>query len=343
MLDLPLPQDYSDQLDALHLCAVWGPRLKSLMPGVRPQSGAVGTRWRYRDIRPQLLRATELTSADDAQRRVLGLINPGLRGMLAATPTIFLGLQIILPGEWAPKHRHSPTASRIIVEGEGGFTTVNGVKVPMADGDVVLTPTYHWHEHSHEGSGPMVWLDVLDLPITLGVGEAAFEPGGGAPTLANQPDGSAVTYICPGLIPFRSPLAKRPEYPMYRYEWRRVREALGAVCGRAGPRDAIHMMYVNPETGENLLKPFSYSVGMLRSGETVEPPVTSATSTLLVQDGRGQSEIDGETFDWEKSDAMAVPCFGHVRHTNTSTKEPAFLLQVDDAPLMHKLGYYQEL
>ena len=81
----------------------------------------------------------------------------------------------------------------------------------------------------------------------------------------------------------------------------------------------------------------------LRPGETVEPPVTSATSTILIQDGRGQSEIDGRTFNWEKRDSLAVPCFGKVVHTNTSSQEPAFLLQVDDAPLMHKLGYYQEI
>lgn len=342
---LNLPHDYSERLDTLNLRALWGPQLKSLMPGVRPQSGAVGAHWRYEEIRPELLRATELTTAEDAERRVLALINPGFQQMpvFAATPTIYLGLQIVLPGEWAPKHRHSPTASRIIVEGGGGFTTVNGVKIPMAEGDVVLTPTYHWHEHGHEGSGPMVWLDVLDIPITIAVGEAAFEPGGGIPTNSNRPDTSATTYICPGLIPFRSPLSRKPEYPMYRYEWQRVREALRIVATHAGKNDAIHMLYVNPETGENLLKPFNFSVRMLRPGETIEPRVTSATSTILIQDGNGQSEIDGRTFSWEKRDTLAVPCFGKVAHTNTSSREPAFLLQVDDTPLMHKLGYYQEV
>lgn len=342
---LNLPQDYSSDLDQLNLRALWGPQLKSLMPGVRPQSGAVAAIWRYRDVRPNLLRAAEITTAEEAERRVLALVNPGFAAMpvFAATPTIYLGLQIVLPGEWAPKHRHSPAASRIIVEGDGAYTTVEGVKIPMVEGDVVLTPTYHWHEHGHEGREPMVWLDVLDIPITIAVGEAAFEPGERTPTQTNRQDGSATTYICPGLIPYRSPLESRPEYPMFRYQWSRVREALDTVASYASKNEAIHMLYVNPETGENLLKPFSFSARMLRPGETVKPRVTSSTSTLLVQGGRGQSEIEGQTFDWEQRDTLAIPCFGNVSHMNTSSTEPAYLLQVDDTPLMHKLGYYQEV
>ncbi|OAN75720.1 hypothetical protein A8B82_01970 [Sulfitobacter sp. EhC04] len=342
---LNLPTDYSEQLDDLNLRALWGPQLKSLMPGIRPQPGTQGAHWKYRDVRPQLLRATELTTAENAERRVLALVNPGFGAMpvSAATPTIFLGLQIILPGEWAPKHRHSPTAARIIVEGEGAYTTVENSKVRMVEGDVVLTPTYHWHEHGHEGKEPMVWLDVLDIPITVAVGEAAFEPGGGVVTGTNQNDKSATVYTCPGIIPYRSPSEKRPEYPMFRYEWKRVRAALDTVAAYAGRDEPIHMMYVNPETGENLLKPFDFSARLLRPGETVEPKITSATSALLVQGGKGESEIDGKVFSWEQRDSLAVPCFSRVRHTNTSSSAPAYLLQVDDAPLMHKLGYYQEV
>lgn len=53
----------------------------------------------------------------------------------------------------------------MIVEGGGAYTTVNGEKCPMHRGDLILTPTGQWHEHGHDGTEPVVWLDVLDLPL----------------------------------------------------------------------------------------------------------------------------------------------------------------------------------
>lgn len=35
----------------------------------------------------------------------------------------------------------------------------------MAPGDVILTPSWHWHDHGNEGSDPVFWLDGLNLPI----------------------------------------------------------------------------------------------------------------------------------------------------------------------------------
>ena len=53
---------------------------------------------------------------------------------------------------------------RFIIEGNGGFTAVHGRRIQMTRGDVILTPTWNWHDHGKDGSGPMIWLDGLDLP-----------------------------------------------------------------------------------------------------------------------------------------------------------------------------------
>jgi gentisate 1,2-dioxygenase len=79
--------------------------------------------------------------------------------------TLYGGLQLINPGETAPAHRHLAFALRFIIEGSNGFTAVSGAKIIMEKGDVILTPSWQWHDHGHEGEGPMIWLDGLDLPL----------------------------------------------------------------------------------------------------------------------------------------------------------------------------------
>ena len=135
-----LPADYVKAINDLSVAPLW-PQLRGLLPRGKPARATQPFMWRYQDIRPHLLRAGELTPIEKAERRVLVLCNPG-HGLdkLVATPTIYVGLQLILPGEVAPAHRHTPTAVRFVIEGEGGYTTVNGEKCPMHKGDFILTP-----------------------------------------------------------------------------------------------------------------------------------------------------------------------------------------------------------
>lgn len=80
------------------------------------------------------------------------------------TDTIYAGLQLVMSNETAKAHRHTAFAMRFIIEGQGGFTAVHGRRIKMQRGDVILTPTWNWHDHGKDGSGPMIWLDNLDLP-----------------------------------------------------------------------------------------------------------------------------------------------------------------------------------
>lgn len=130
----------------------------------QPKSRAVPYRWSWRELRPHLLHFSETLSLDEAERRVLMLVNPGLTDPPATVNTLYAGLQIILPGETAQAHRHTSNAFRFILEGSGAWTTVDGERVFMEPGDLLLTPGWHWHDHTHEGDAPMIWLDALDYP-----------------------------------------------------------------------------------------------------------------------------------------------------------------------------------
>ena len=160
-----LPADYVEALRRLNLVPLW-PSLRAVLPPGKPRPNTRPAFWAYETLRPLLLKAGELTPIEKAERRVLVLANPG-HGLerMQASAAMYLGMQLLLPGERAPAHRHTPNAVRMVVEGEGAWTTVDGQKCPMRRGDLILTPTGLWHEHGHDGNEPVVWLDVLDLPL----------------------------------------------------------------------------------------------------------------------------------------------------------------------------------
>src|SRR5216110_1392710 len=152
-------QDYYAQLAAQHVTPAWiGGGIT-----VEPQSQAVPYLWHWRELRPQAMRAAELIGTAQAERRVLRLSNPNLPGI--ASNTLVANIQIVMPGEIARAHRHSAAALRLIIEGRGGYTVVNGERVLMSPGDLVLTPNWSWHDHANDTEAPMIWLDGLDTPL----------------------------------------------------------------------------------------------------------------------------------------------------------------------------------
>ena len=138
-----------------------------------PRSPAKAHRWAYAPARDFLLRAGDLISAEQAERRVLILENPGMPGSSAATPSLYAGLQLILPGAAAPAHHHTQCALRFVMEGDGAFTAVDGERAVMRPFDLVLTPNWQWHDHGNDSGRPMIWLDGLDIP-TVRFYDASF-------------------------------------------------------------------------------------------------------------------------------------------------------------------------
>ncbi len=337
--DLPLA--YRDGLTASSLVPLW-PYMRAALPYDKPIRRAKPHAWKWTDVRPKMLEAGSLTPIEKAERRVLILANPGLGlDQIRATPSIFIGMQLILPGEFAPTHKHSPSAIRMVVEGKGGFTTVNGERCPMEKGDLILTPSGLWHEHGHEGKEPVIWMDALDLPI-VGALECAYAVEGNLQNVSGEPDSSQTRYRRAGLVPYGSLGRKRADYPLIRYPWTEVREALQSLAGVTPRGEIAQLAYVNPETGGECLPILGFSAIMLRPGETAKPRRRSASAVLHCIEGAGEALIDGETLAYSESDTLAVPTHATIEIRNGSTTRPAFLFQVDDAPMQRKLGFYEE-
>ncbi|ABQ71710.1 gentisate 1,2-dioxygenase (plasmid) [Rhizorhabdus wittichii RW1] len=279
---------------------------------------------------------------EKAERRVLVLANPGL-GLenMQATPTIYVGMQLIMPGETAPNHRHTPSAVRFVVEGEGAATIVNGEVCPMEKGDLILTPPGLWHQHEHNGTGPVIWLDALDLPLVYAL-EASYCIEGPEQVGRNEADSSQTRFTRAGVLPYSLLRNTPPPYPLIRFPWSEVREALQAYGSSLGPDELVQLAYVNPTTGQPCLPILGFSAIMLRSGEERSLRRRSASAVLHVISGSGQAEIDGMSFSWDESDTLAVPTHAEVRLVNASGNRPAYLFVVDDAPMQHKLGFYEE-
>ncbi|MDO8787959.1 MAG: cupin domain-containing protein [Sulfuritalea sp.] len=335
-----LPADYYQSLVSMNTLPLW-PSLRSMLPHNIPARRTQPVMWRYADLRPNLIRAGELTPIEKAERRVLALCNPGL-GLqnMQATASIYIGMQLILPGETAPNHRHTPSAVRFVIEGQGGFTVVSGEKLPMEKGDLILTPPGLWHEHGHEGSGPVVWLDALDLPLIYGI-DASYCIEGKSQTVNRPPGKCNAEFRQSGVIPYRALDSNSTRYPLLRFPWREVRQSLAALAGVTAKGELVHLAYVNPETGRECLPTLGFSAIMLRPGEEIRLPKRSASAVLHGVEGAGTATIDLAVHSFVEADTIAVPTHAEVSLSNASAKEPACLFMVDDAPLHRKLGIYE--
>ncbi len=335
-----LPKAYVEGLRSRNTLPLW-PSLRAVLPYGIPGRRTQPVIWRYADVRPDVIRAGELTPIEKAERRVIVLANPGwgLENM-QATGTIYIGLQLILPGETAPNHRHSPSAVRFVVEGSGGFTLVDGEKLPMEKGDLILTPPTLWHEHGHEGKGPVVWLDALDLPLVYGI-DASYAIEGPSQEVRHAPGTGVARFRQGGLVPYTSLDAQRKPYPLLRFPWREVRESLRALASVSGRDEFVQLAYVNPETGRECLPTLGFSAIMLRPGEEVHLRKRSASAVLHVVEGQGHARVDAAEHAFAEADTMAVPTHADVRLSNSSSTAATYLFMVDDAPLHRKLGFYE--
>lgn len=330
-----LPQEYRDALAQAGVAPLW-PMMRNVLPHGAPRPVTQPGFWRYAALRPLLLRAGELTPVEKAERRVLVLSDPGRGvGAMQATASIYLGMQLLLPGEVAPAHVHTPSATRIIVEGTGGYTVVDGERLPMEEGDLVLTPGGDWHDHGHDGQGLVVWLDALDLPVFYYL-EGSYAVEGPLQSPRNRPDASLVEYRAAGLVPSRA-RAQARRYPMTRYPWVRTESVLREIAKyNDGPAEVD---YVNPETGADVLPVLGFTAMMLRAGQTDRPPLRSMSQAFHVVRGQGRSVIDGRVIDWSAKDTFTAPPFAAIDH---QAEEESFLIRIHDRPLQDKLGYYEE-
>lgn len=186
-------------------------------PAVRTQAA----HWRWQDVKPFLDEAGRVITAEEAVRRVLILENPGWRGESRTTSSLYAGLQLILPGEVAPSHRHTQSALRFVVDGEGAYTAVNGERTVMRTGDFIITPHWTWHDHGNDGAEPVVWLDGLDIP-TIAFFEAGFaENGDNRSQPVVLPEGSSLARFGANMLPLMPESPFGATSPLFSYPYAR--------------------------------------------------------------------------------------------------------------------------
>ncbi|UTW05101.1 cupin domain-containing protein [Amphritea atlantica] len=334
-----LPQSYRDRLTELNLVPLW-PSMRAVLPYNVPTRKTDTQLWAFGQLRPLLIEAGDLTPMEKAERRVLVLSNPG-HGLtnMQATPSIYMGLQLILKNETAPNHRHTPNAVRIIVEGEGASTIVDGEPCIMERGDLILTPSGKWHEHRHDGEDPIIWLDILDLPLIYQL-EGSWAIEGAPQTLSCERDKSFAEYSSAGVVPEIDFQRESQDSPMLRYPWAKTRSCLLEMAQHYDS-GLLRIAYVNPENGASLFPSIGFGAIMLRPGETINLPKRTSACVFHIVEGMGALEVDCQDRKaWQERDTLCAPGYSDIVLQNLSETTPAFLITADDAPLHRYLGIY---
>lgn len=335
-------EQYYAGLGAHGVDALWR-QLGTLLPP-EPQSRATPHLWRYAELRELLLEAGEVVTAEEAERRVLMLMNPGLAPKAAAATNLYAGLQLVLPGEIAPAHRHAAAALRFVVEGEGAYTAVNGERTLMRPGDLVLTPAWAWHDHGNESDRPMIWLDGLDLPLINDM-EANFFGGAQEQAQAQRvpADSSTRRYALGRLNPVWDGRTDGPS-PLLNYPWSQTEQVLAAAARDGGgtPEDGLLFEYAHPYTGGAVMPTLACFVQALAPGFRGAAHRHTSSAVYHVVRGEGTTVVDGQELSWGARDTFAVPGWSEHAHANSSASEDAVLFSFTDEPVMRALGYYQE-
>ncbi len=341
--DTPELLGYYRELEAVHAGGLW--TVANDIEPWFPVPKSVPVIWRYRELRPLVLRAAELVTTEKAARRVVMLVNPGRRDVSACVGSLYTGIQIMLPGEAASAHRHTASALRFVMEGEGGYTVVEHEKLYVRPHDLVLTPNWTWHDHGHEGArGPVIWQDGLDIPLMNALEVNFFEVYPAERQVPTRPvDASYAEYGGNALCPTWDRWTK-PYSPLLKYPWEPTYEALQrAAREQAGsPYDAISLEYVNPRTGGPIMATIGASIQLLRPGEHTRAHRHTGNVVYQVAKGRGYSVIGGRRFDWEEKDIFVVPTWTFHEHANASEREDAVLFAFNDFPTMRALAVYRE-
>ena len=331
-------QRFYEKLETKDVTALWEVLGKLVLPTPRP--AAVPAMWRYDEVRPLLMEAGALISAQEAERRVLVLENPGLRGASRITQSLYAGLQLILPGEVAASHRHVASALRFVIEGKGAYTAVEGERTTMHPGDFILTPSWTYHDHGNPGDTPTIWMDGLDIPI-VNLFDASFAEHHPQETQpVSRKEGDALARYGANLLPVEYK-GSSLSAPVFTYPYARTRDALDLVY-RHGPIDPAHgmkMQYVNPATGGYPMPTIAAFVQLLPAGFCGQPSRSTDGTVYCAIEGRGRTRVGDATFSWGPHDIFVAPSWFPVSH---EADAESVLFSFSDRPAQKALGLWRE-
>lgn len=348
MSNAALSNEQSSQLQALYnemapagLTPLWEVLAALVTP--TPKSPVVAHRWVFDQARDYLMRAGDLISAAQAERRVLILENPGLPGASRITNSLYAGLQLILPGEVAPCHRHTQCALRFVMEGDGAYTAVDGEKAFMRPFDLILTPGGQWHDHANPTDRPMIWLDGLDIPTVSHFDASFSEKLGDDQHPETVPPGDTSSRYGHNLRPMRGTAAdRRPAHqPLFHYpyaDWRPALDRL-AAAGEPDPHLGHALEFRNPADGGSIMPTISAHVRLLPKGSATRARRSTDASIYVVVEGSGQAWLDDQPMPLRPRDVIVVPSWTTLRF---EAEDTLVMFGYSDRACQEKLNLYRE-
>ena len=312
----------------------------------QPQSPVAAHLWAWAAMEPHIERAVADVAMADAERRVLLFADPAASASVDTMRNLSGGLQTLMPGEVAHAHRHTLAALRFVMSGHGAVTIVNGQPCLMNEGDLVLTPSWCWHEHTHPGAGRMVWFDGLDLPLSHHFDSMFFEMGApglaavqppqtrapmassdGVTLLPDAPDTSAATARDDAVKPGR-----------FRFSAERAYAALEKSAPRSDGSRLLR--YVDAVSQGAVLPTLDCYLLGLEASKPTHKRRTTASAICVVAQGQGTSTIGDKTLAWKRNDVFTLPHWQWATHTATSRSAKLFLMS--DRELLAGTGYLRE-
>ena len=297
--------------------------------------------WYWKEVKDHVLNSGEIISAKEAERRVLILENPNMKGESRITDTLYAGLQLIMPGEIAPSHRHTQSALRFIMDGNGAYTAVEGEKTIMNPGDFIITPSWTWHDHGNESVEPMIWLDGLDIPLISHFSASFAEKLPEETQQLKKPEGDSMARYGSGLLPVDHTPSTNKASPVFSYPYERTRNALEKMK-RANEWDIYHglkLKYINPENGGHAIPTMATYMQLLPKHFTGNNYRSTDGTIYCVVEGSGESKIDEKIYKWSKGDIFVTPPWAIINH---KSNDDAILFSFSDRPVQEFLGIYRE-
>jgi gentisate 1,2-dioxygenase len=313
MTSTAVRREFYQRLGELNVAPLW--EVLGEIVGAQPHPAAIPALWKYDEVRPFLMESGELITAREAERRVLMLENPGFPGGSRIAQSVYAGLQLVLPGEFTSSHRHMASAVRFVIEGEGAYTAVDGERVIMHPGDLILTPSWTFHDHGNPGSTPVVWLDGLDIPI-VNFFDSSFAEH--LPDDATQPAvQSTSTAFAFSYAPLRDALLRNKSMH---------------------PCHGAKIEYLKPN-GASVTPTLGASLQFLPAGFSGAPYRSTDSTVYCVTEGRGTSRVGDRSFEWAARDIFVVPSWCSASHQAT---EDSILFSFSDRPAQKALGLWRE-
>jgi len=310
----PERTEFYQRLKTKSAAPLWESLADIVLP--KPRPGCVPALWRYEEMRPLLMESGALITALEAERRVLMIENPGLGGLPQITQSLYAGLQLVMPREVTATHRHSTSALRFVIEGNGAYTSVNGSRITMHPGDFILTPSWTWHDHGNPTNEPIVWMDGLDIPIVNSLDTSFAE---------HYPDGTQTVQREAGDSPVSFPYA-------------RSREKLARLHseGKLDEWQGVRMHYGD---GEFTMPTIDASLRLLPAGLQTKPYRSTDATVFCAVEGHGQSRVGGALLAWGPHDIFVTPSWMPVSH---EAFEESVLFSFSDRPIQKMLGLWRE-